>query len=515
MQATYDPADNKLRLDPDGKFDAETLKRVKDTGFRWAPKQKIFIAPAWNPSAEDIALELAGEIGDEDTTLVERADERSERFEDYSSKREAEAHQAHASVDKISERFADGQPIIIGHHSEKRARRDAEKIERGMQKAVKLWDASQYWQDRAAGAIRHARYKELPAVRARRIKGLEAEQRKHTRTVEESEANIRNWKRVLETPEANRLKDAIYVANYSRQTPSGTWTALTNGEMTAEEAAERAITNGEKVIAWANRWLQHIENRLTYERALLQESNTLVANLSAGLVKPEKGGAVYTGSVRLSRTGIVEWLYVDKVNKITVSVTEVANYGGGRWSRKIPLDKIKGMMSAAEVKAAMAAGNLTEKEDKTGFYTRSERPEPIIKPEVDATGAKFGAMKESLKAGIQVVTGPELFPTPRALADRMVELADIRPGMTVLEPSAGTGRILEALPCIRPNGSVVAVELDFKLAEAIRKSGQADDVFCSNFLSWKHPDGHLFDRVVMNPPFSNGQDTDHILHNPG
>jgi len=47
-----------------------------------------------------------------------------------------------------------------------------------MRRAVNLWETSEYWQRRAAGAIAHAKYKELPAVRARRIKKLEAEQRK-------------------------------------------------------------------------------------------------------------------------------------------------------------------------------------------------------------------------------------------------------------------------------------------------------------------------------------------------
>ena len=38
---------------------------------------------------------------------------------------------------------------------------------------------------------------------------------------------------------------------------------------------------------------------------------------------------------------------------------------------------------------------------------------------------------------------PGFFPTPQALARRLVSLADIRTGMTVLEPSAGTGNIAD------------------------------------------------------------------------
>jgi hypothetical protein len=71
---------------------------------------------------------------------------------------------------------------LVGHHFERHARQNAEKIENGMRKAVECWKAAQYWQDRAKGAIRLAKYKERPDVRARRIKGLEADKRKEERT---------------------------------------------------------------------------------------------------------------------------------------------------------------------------------------------------------------------------------------------------------------------------------------------------------------------------------------------
>jgi hypothetical protein len=47
-----------------------------------------------------------------------------------------------------------------------------------MRKAVKAWETSQYWEYKAKGAIRAAKYKKLPAVRARRIKSLEADLRR-------------------------------------------------------------------------------------------------------------------------------------------------------------------------------------------------------------------------------------------------------------------------------------------------------------------------------------------------
>lgn len=144
MQATYSPEDNKLRLYASSRLDAETYQRVKAAGFKWAPKQQLFVAPAWTPGREDLLIELCGEIGDEDTSLVERAEERAERFGDYSDSRRDDAEQARAAVSAIADNIPFGQPILVGHHSERRARKDAEKIQDGMRKAVKMWDQAQY-----------------------------------------------------------------------------------------------------------------------------------------------------------------------------------------------------------------------------------------------------------------------------------------------------------------------------------------------------------------------------------
>ncbi|SQX46991.1 conjugal transfer pilus assembly protein TraH [Escherichia coli] len=59
-RATYSPDDNKLRLYAASRLDPETYKKVHDAGFRWAPKQALFVAPAWTPGREDVLLSLAG-----------------------------------------------------------------------------------------------------------------------------------------------------------------------------------------------------------------------------------------------------------------------------------------------------------------------------------------------------------------------------------------------------------------------------------------------------------------------
>ncbi|CAB1371323.1 protein of unknown function (plasmid) [Denitratisoma oestradiolicum] len=80
----------------------------------------------------------------------------------------------------------------------------------------------------------------------------------------------------------------------------------------------------------------------------------------------------------------------------------------------------------------------------------------------------------------------------------MVELADIEPGMRVLEPSAGTGRILDQLP---EGCEVVAVEINASLGGRLDATRRAvvigDFLQCTPETLWGS-----FDRILMNPPFA-------------
>ncbi|PTT79268.1 hydrolase, partial [Pelomonas sp. HMWF004] len=116
-------------------------------------------------------------------------------FEGYQANRTADAERAREAVAHITEGIPLGQPILVGHHSEARARRDAKKIEAGMQRAVDMWETAEYWQRRARGAVRAAKYKERADVRYRRIKGLESDKRKQARNVEDSEIFLKLWSR--------------------------------------------------------------------------------------------------------------------------------------------------------------------------------------------------------------------------------------------------------------------------------------------------------------------------------
>lgn len=107
------------------------------------------------------------------------------------------------------------------------------------------------------------------------------------------------------------------------------------------------------------------------------------------------------------------------------------------------------------------------------------------------------------------------FDTPAAVVARLIELAEIRPGDEVLEPSAGIGNIVSAL-IEEKVLHVRAVEIDQKRREfmmerfASRSRENLIHYGDKDFLTIRPRP--VFDRVVMNPPFAKQADIDHVTH---
>lgn len=548
--ATYSPEDNKIRLSASSRLSAEEYARVKAAGFKWAPKQEVFIAPMWTPEREDLALEFAGEIEDEDSTLMDRAEQRAERFEDYSDKRAADAESARRHVASIADGIPLGQPILVGHHSEKHARRDAEKIENGMRRAVKMWETSKYWTDRAAAAVRHAKYKELPSVRARRIKGLESDARKQERYIDSAVTSLNAWEAVAALPEAEHA--AVTLAGRSscgnlmlprKEGDREDWTqrcdayaGLTNhypslyAQRTVAEVVAAARGAYPRSIAHHTRWLNHFQNRLAYERAMLQESGGTAADKNT----PLKGGGC-----RCWATPRGGWSFIQKVNRVSVTVLDNWGNAGDRdgtrnFTRNIPFDKLAGFMSPSEIEALRADGRIVNTQDGTGYIVaplQAPKPESLPEQAPMATDSEFEAMQASLKAGIKTVSAPQLFPTPSELAQKMAYRADLHkyPALRILEPSAGTGNILEALKPWADSADIQAVEINHSLADGLSQrfnrpqdaaAGICKNVLQADFLECDLGTLGTYDRILMNPPFIDGQDVEHVQHayrflNPG
>ena len=96
---------------------------------------------------------------------------------------------------------------------------------------------------------------------------------------------------------------------------------------------------------------------------------------------------------------------------------------------------------------------------------------------------------------------PGYFPTPKALGEKVLELADIKEGDFVLEPSAGKGNLAELSP-VKPD----CIEQDSELRTILEAKGFnviLDDFLCIGCAE-------QWDKIIMNPPFEKGQDVDHV-----
>lgn len=98
----------------------------------------------------------------------------------------------------------------------------------------------------------------------------------------------------------------------------------------------------------------------------------------------------------------------------------------------------------------------------------------------------------------------QYYPTPASLATKAVELAAIGPDHSCLEPSAGQGGLADLMPKDRTR----CVEISKLHCDILQANGH--DVIEADFLKYVSFEG--FDRIVMNPPFSEGRWQAHLDH---
>lgn len=122
-------------------------------------------------------------------------------------------------------------------------------------------------------------------------------------------------------------------------------------------------------------------------------------------------------------------------------------------------------------------------------------------------------------------TNFDFFPTPLPLAREVVRLAQLKPGMRVLEPSAGDGALCKVMIGELIGESVDGSDCDpwdiftYEIRDDLRQKlhdstsvhpvdGEVHDFMAAK--EYELPAFVPYDRIVMNPPFSKRQDVDHI-----
>jgi len=126
------------------------------------------------------------------------------------------------------------------------------------------------------------------------------------------------------------------------------------------------------------------------------------------------------------------------------------------------------------------------------------------------------ASDPSQELGLAIETGTSVnkqqlyqeFFTPPELAAKLVAMAEVS-GKEVLEPSAGEGRLADACKAAGAKG-IMCVELQEKHCKTLSGKGYA--VLNGDFMVMSPLAVGRYDRVVMNPPFTKGQDMKHVFH---
>ena len=101
----------------------------------------------------------------------------------------------------------------------------------------------------------------------------------------------------------------------------------------------------------------------------------------------------------------------------------------------------------------------------------------------------------------------DFYPTPGAVIDKMLTLAELRPHHHVLEPSAGSGDLAYAI-ALSGVANVDCFELHPLLQKALILQGF--NVIERDFLTSKPLP--VYDRVIANPPFGNNGVAHHTTH---
>jgi hypothetical protein len=186
--------------------DQAAAQALKANGFRWSRNLDAWysLRNLTHETRDERVAGLQAALGDrvevdipdggrrltaaeKENAKQERAGIRAERMSAKAEKLEARAEAHRGAADRISANIPFGQPILVGHHSEGRARRDAERIRSNIDKSLEYAAGAQVAQATADRAERTATGSESVVTITNRIERNEALVRKVDRELAEHE----------------------------------------------------------------------------------------------------------------------------------------------------------------------------------------------------------------------------------------------------------------------------------------------------------------------------------------
>lgn len=148
------------------------------------------------PGVEVVVVFEAGELRpaeEREADQKERLEQRAERLEDRADRLGDESAARYAAGKRIADGIPMGQPILVGHHSEKRHRRDLARINSNFDKAHELAEERKGDLAAAKSALRTVkRLDDVPSLLRRRER-LSAERRSLEKNLREEKELAKDW----------------------------------------------------------------------------------------------------------------------------------------------------------------------------------------------------------------------------------------------------------------------------------------------------------------------------------
>jgi len=255
-EASYNKATGWISVKFEEKPDKETLSKLKDAGFRYEPKSKVWRA-SWTYEREKLVKDIAGEIetiekGTNYAKLVQKHLKLAEKYE-----KEAKYH--YDRYEGIKSAIPMGQPILVGHYSEKSHRRDLERMDKHLKKYLELKEKAEYHKERAEYYAKLAFEGEKPETVYNRIKRLESEKRRLERELAYIEIEKKKGKGCLRkygvyTDDEDRIKTMLQRTTERLESEKKKFKVLTGktfeevDKERKEEAKRRAVEKRKRKV---------------------------------------------------------------------------------------------------------------------------------------------------------------------------------------------------------------------------------------------------------------------------
>ncbi|BBA98324.1 hypothetical protein RVR_4463 [Actinacidiphila reveromycinica] len=150
---------------------------------------------------------------------LERAEDRAERFNDRADRAASNSNARHKAAMGALDGIEPGQPVLVGHHSERRHRRAIERSDNHMRKSIEESDKATHYGHRAEAAEQYEGRRYDPNRTRRRLEKLKADLRwherarerssntgRHDRAIADLNEEIAHWESVVEKARQDGVK---------------------------------------------------------------------------------------------------------------------------------------------------------------------------------------------------------------------------------------------------------------------------------------------------------------------